>query len=156
VHGRSTRSLRCIGAPPRDSTMIQVLRVSALYFAGVFVAGFVLGAVRTLWVVPALGTRAAELIEAPIMLLVVTLAARAVVRRHTQLAQWWQWLTVGLVALALLLAVEFTVVLRLRDLSLSEYFASRDQLSGAVYVVLLCIFAVMPLVMFRRRNANAA
>jgi hypothetical protein len=135
--------------------MIQVLKVSALYFAGVFAAGFVLGAIRTLWIVPALGTRAAELIEAPIMLLVVTFAARTIVRLHA-LAQWWQWLTVGLVALALLLAVEFTVVIRLRDLSLSEYFASQDPVSGAVYYVLLGIFAVMPLLMFRKRSANAA
>ncbi len=136
--------------------MIQVLKVSTIYFAGVFAAGFVLGAIRTLWVVPALGARAAELIEAPIMLLVITFAARTIVRRQSQLAQWRQWLTVGLVALALLLAVEFTVVLRLRDLSLSEYFVSRDPVSGAVYVVLLGIFAVMPLLMFRRGGANAA
>jgi hypothetical protein len=134
--------------------MIQVLKVSALYFAGVFAGGFVLGAIRTLWVVPVLGARTAELIEAPIMLLVVILAARAIVRRHAQLAQWRQWLTVGLVALALLLAVELTVVLRLRDLSLSEYFASRDPVSGTVYLVLLGIFAVMPLLMFRQRSAN--
>ena len=54
--------------------VLQVLKASALYFAGVFAAGFVLGAIRTLWAVPALGARAAELIEAPIMLLVVALA----------------------------------------------------------------------------------
>ncbi len=72
------------------------------------------------------------------------------------LPNWWQWLTVGVVALALLLAVEFTVVLWLRDLSISEYFASRDPVSGTVYYVLLCIFAVMPLLMFRQRSANAA
>lgn len=141
-------------ARPGDSTMIQVLKVSALYFAAVFAAGFGLGVVRTLWVSPALGTRAAELVEAPIMLLVVVLAARTLVRGHA-LAQWWQWLTVGMVALALLLAVEFTVVLWLRDLSIPEYCASLDPVSGTVYYVLLGIFAVMPLLMFRQRSANA-
>ncbi|MFC5526172.1 hypothetical protein ACFPPA_10495 [Rhodanobacter ginsengisoli] len=135
--------------------MFQVLKVSVLYFAGVFAAGFVLGVIRTLWVTPALGPRAAELIEAPIMLLVVILVARTLVRRHA-LAQGWQWLTVGVVALALLLAVEFTVVLQLRDLSISEYLASRDPVSGTVYYVLLGMFAVMPLLMFRQRSGNAA
>jgi hypothetical protein len=135
-----------------DSTVVQVLKVSALYFGAVFAVGFVLGAIRTLWVAPQLGTRAAELIEAPIMLLVVTFAARTIVRRHVGLSQGKRWLTVGLVALALLLLIEFTAVLRLRDLSLSEYFATRDPVSGTVYYVLLGVFAVMPLLMFSQRR----
>lgn len=139
-----------------DSTVIQVLKVSALYFAGVFAVGFLLGAIRTLWVEPKLGTRVAELIEAPIMLLVVTFAARTIVRRHVELSQRRHWLTVGLVALTLLLVVEFTAVLRLRDLSLSEYFATRDPVSGTVYYVLLGLFAVMPLLMFSQRGRAAS
>lgn len=135
-----------------DPTKIQVLKVSTLYFASVFAVGFVLGAIRTMWLVPEVGTRVAELIEAPIMLLVVTFAARTIVRRHVELSQGRHWLTVGLVALALLLAVEFTAVLRLRGLSLSEYFATRDPVSGTVYYVLLGVFAVMPLLMFSRRS----
>ena len=42
------------------------------------------------------------------------------------------------------------MVLRLRDLSLAEYFASRDPVSGTVYLALLGIFAVMPLLMYSR------
>jgi len=59
-----------------SATIIQILKVGALYFAAVFAVGFVLGAIRTLWVEPELGTRVAELIEAPMMLLVVVFAAR--------------------------------------------------------------------------------
>jgi hypothetical protein len=136
--------------------MIAVIKTGVLYFAGVFLAGFVLGAIRTLWVAPALGARAAELVEAPIMLWVIAQVARATVRRHAGMARSGQWLATGLFALALMLVVEFTVVLRLRDLSLSGYFASRDPVSGAVYVVLLGIFAVMPVLMFRQRGGNAA
>jgi hypothetical protein len=124
---------------------IRVLKVAALYFAGVFAAGFLLGVIRTVWVAPVLGVRVAELIEAPIMLLVVVFAARRIVRRHIELSQWRQWLAVGLVALGFLLFVEFTAVLWLRGLSLSEYFANRDPVSGAVYVLLLGAFAAMPL-----------
>jgi hypothetical protein len=124
---------------------VRVLKAAALYFAGVFAVGFLLGAIRTVWVVPALGTRIAELIEAPIMLLVVVFAAREIVRRHFEMSQWRQWLAVGLVALGFLLFVEFTVVLWLRGLSLSEYFANRDPVSGTVYVLLLGAFAAMPL-----------
>jgi len=41
----------------------------------------------------------------------------------------------GCVALGLLLAAEFTLVLWLRGLSISEYLASRDPVSGTVYYV---------------------
>jgi hypothetical protein len=57
-------------------TTVQILKAGALYFALVFGAGFVLGTVRTLWVVPRIGTRMAELLEEPIMLVIIILAAR--------------------------------------------------------------------------------
>ena len=60
---------------------MQILKAAVLYFALVFGAGFVLGTIRTLWVVPRAGIRAAELIESPIMLLVTVFAATWVVRR---------------------------------------------------------------------------
>ena len=50
----------------------------------------------------------------------------------------------GLFALALLVLVEFTVVLSLRGLSVSEYLAERDPVAGTVYVIMLLLFAGMP------------
>jgi len=47
---------------------MQTLKAGVLYFAVVFGAGFVLGPIRVMWVVPRLGTRTAEILEAPIML----------------------------------------------------------------------------------------
>ena len=41
-------------------------------------------------------------------------------------------LSVGLLALALLLAAEVTLVLRFRKLTLEEYLAGRDPLAGTV------------------------
>jgi hypothetical protein len=76
---------------------MQVLRAGALYFTVVFGTGFVLGAIRTLWVVRRLGTRMAELLEAPIMLVVMILASRWTVL----------WLTVS-PALSVRLAVVMT------------------------------------------------
>ena len=110
--------------------MKQALKVGALYFAAVFAVGFVLGTIRTLWVTPRIGARTAELIESPIMLVVAVLAARAVVRRHAGLTNWMNWLSVGLFALALMLLVEFTVVLWVRGLSLAQYVATRDPVSS--------------------------
>ena len=58
---------------------MQILKAGVLYVALVFGAGFVLGTVRTLWIVPRVGTRRAELMETPIMLVVTIVAARWIV-----------------------------------------------------------------------------
>lgn len=52
-----------------------VLKAGATYFALVFGAGFILGPIRILCIVPRFGVRIAELMEAPLMLVVIILAA---------------------------------------------------------------------------------
>jgi uncharacterized membrane protein len=133
-----------------------LLKLGALYFAVVFTAGFVLGTIRTFWLVPLLGVRLAELAEAPIMLVVVVLSARLIVRRHAELRSWGEWLGVGLLALALMLLVEFTAVLWLRGLSLEQYFATLDPVSGTVYYVLLALFAILPALVSWRRGSRGS
>jgi hypothetical protein len=56
---------------------MQILKAGVPYFAFVFGVGFVLGTIRTLWVVPRFGARMAELMEAPFMLVVTLVAARS-------------------------------------------------------------------------------
>ncbi|MGK2941523.1 MAG: hypothetical protein ACSLFJ_07605 [Immundisolibacter sp.] len=124
--------------------MIQILKAAALYFGIVFAVGFALGTIRVLWVAPHFGVRAAELIEAPFMLIATFLAARWTTRRLVPPNTVWTRLQVGVIALAILLAVEFTLVLWVRGLSFPEYLESRDPVSGAVYLLLLAVFAVMP------------
>ena len=125
--------------------MMQILKAGVLYFALVFGAGFVLGPIRILWVVPRFGTRMAELMETPIMFVVVILAARWIVRRLALPSAASSRLGMGCVALGVMLVAEFTLVLWLRGLSVSEYLASRDPVSGTVYYVMLGAFAMMPL-----------
>jgi hypothetical protein len=132
-----------------DGWSIQVLKAACLYFAIVFAAGFALGIIRTLWAVPHFGNRASELAEAPVMLVMIVLAARWMLRRFSALTQRTHWLAVGLVGLTLLLLVEITGVHWLRGLSLEQYFATRDPISGAVYDALLLFFAVLPSLAFR-------
>jgi hypothetical protein len=126
----------------------EILGAGALYFALVFGAGFVVGFVRVLWLVPLVGERAAELLEAPLMLAVTIVAARWVVRRRA-VPPTTSRLGVGLVALGLMLVVELTFVLGLRGMTLREYLAGRDAVAGTVYVTTLVIFVLMPLVVRR-------
>ena len=130
---------------------MTILNAGVLYFTLVFGAGFVVGTLRTLWVVPRLGTRTAELIEAPIMLVVTIVAARWVVRRLAVPYTLSTRLGMGCLALVLLLIAEFTLVW-LRGLSIREHLASRDPVSGTVYYLLLAVFAIMPLIVARSRR----
>jgi hypothetical protein len=129
---------------------VQILKAGVLYFALAFGAGFVLGTIRTLWVVPRVGTRTAELMETPVMLVVIIVASRWVVLHLV--VPWAPSARLGMggIGLCLLLVAEFGLVLWLRGLSIREYLATRDRVSGTVYYVMLGVFAIMPLLVARR------
>lgn len=129
---------------------MKSFKAASTYFALTFAAGFVLGMVRVPFVVPRLGERIAELIEMPLMLLVVILSARFVVRRFRLDSTLATRLQVGLIALALLLAVEFSVVLALRGLTIGDYIATRDPIAGSAYAIMLVLFGIMPSLIDRR------
>jgi hypothetical protein len=128
---------------------MQILKAAALYFGIVFGTGFVLGPIRMLGAVPRFGPRMAELMEMPVMLVVVVAAARWTVRRLAVPPAPARRVGMGSVALALLPAAELTVALWLRGLSIPEYVASLDPVSGPVYAGSLGAFAVMPLLVAR-------
>ena len=129
---------------------MEILKAGVLYFGLVFGAGFVLGAIRTLYVVPRLGTRIAELLEAPIMLAVTIAAARWIVLLFAVPSVWSARLGMGCIALGLLLVAEFALVHWLRGTSIREYLATRDRVSGTIYYVMLGVFAIMPLLVAHR------
>lgn len=124
-----------------------ILEAGMLYFGVVFGVGFVLGAIRTLWIVPRIGNRKAELGELPFMIAVSFLAARYVVARLAIPPTPQPRLELGGVALALMLAAEFGLMLKLRRISLKEYFAERDPVSGTAYYLALLLFAILPLLL---------
>ncbi|HSB06001.1 MAG TPA: hypothetical protein VLK23_12485 [Thermodesulfobacteriota bacterium] len=92
----------------------------------------------------------AELIEAPIMLVITIFGARWIVDRLTLPSTVSSRLGMGCIALSLMLVAEFALVLWLRGRSITEYLASRDPVAGTVYYVMLGVFAIMPLLVARR------
>jgi hypothetical protein len=99
--------------------------------------------VRVLWLVPLVGERAAELIEAPCMLAAIVLSARFVVRLHPA-ARRSSLLVSGILASLLVVVLDLSVVLWLRGLTIREYVEARDPVAGSVYVGLLVAFGLMP------------
>jgi len=132
---------RTLVGMPHPDRPASALRAGLVYFALVFAAGFVLGAIRVPLLEPRFGERAAQLIEMPIMLAVVYLAAGRVVRRGVAGER---WLAVGGVALGLLVAAELLLVVALSEEGLAADLAGRDPVAGAAYLVSLVLFALMP------------
>ncbi|MBC7415266.1 MAG: hypothetical protein H7327_10065 [Herminiimonas sp.] len=123
------------------------IKASLLYFAIVLGTGFVLGIVRVPLVVPRLGERYAELLEMPIMFVVIVLAARLIVRRFALAPRPAVRLQVGFSALALSLAAELLLAGIIQDQSIMQYIASRDPVSGSVYLLMLLLFGLMPAIL---------
>ena len=132
---------------------MKSVKAGIYYFAAALCAGFILGPIRLLWLVPRVGTRAAELIELPIMLMVIFGAARLLVRRLAVPPDPSSRLGMGFLALALLVAAEMLLVGPLQGYSVREYFSSRDPVSGTAYYLSLLVFALTPFLLARKRAA---
>jgi hypothetical protein len=122
----------------------RVILLGCLYFAAVFGVGFVLGPMRVLWLEPRVGVRAAELIEAPVMLVTIVLAARWIWHRAWPAASSARLLGIGLLAAVLVLLADLAVGVGLREMSVLQVFSDRDAVAGTVYYALIGILALMP------------
>jgi hypothetical protein len=127
-----------------SSSLWKVLKAGVTYFGLVFGMGFILGPIRIALVVPQVGERIAELMEMPLMLAVIIFAARWVVRKFNVPPTVGLRLGIGFLAVAFVVILEFTLVLKLRGLTLTEYFQNRDPVAGTVYYLMLGVFALMP------------
>ena len=123
---------------------MRTLKAGILYFLFVFGVGFVLGIIRTLLVVPRLGTRTAELLEQPVMLVVFVIAAKLLTKRLAVPPAPLIRLGMGGIALFLVVVTELALPVLLMGVSVREYIGSRDPVSGAVFCANLCLFAAMP------------
>ena len=125
---------------------MQVIEAAITYFALVFGLGFLLGSIRVPFIVPRFGTRKSELLEMPFMLVGILLAARFIVKQFALPDTILDYLSVGVLALSLVLIAELLLVVVLQGGTIRQYIDSRDPVSGSAYLILLLIFAIMPLI----------
>jgi hypothetical protein len=130
---------------PLSQSRSRVVRAGALYFALVFGAGFMLGSIRVPFLVPRLGERTAELLEAPVMLAIIFFASRYIVRRFDLTVQ--ASILVGLLALALLVGTEL-----LLGAAMGRTLTDRDPVSGSVFLASLILYALLPWLQARKRE----
>ena len=129
---------------------MQVLKAGAVYFLIMFGVGWILGPIRELWAVPRFGRLTDVLLEAVIMLIAMAVSSRWVIRRFQVKPTFGSTISMGIVALAILVPAELSGVVWVRGLSLSEYLASFATAPGLVSLLMfLLFFAAMPTLVTR-------
>ena len=124
---------------------MEILKASTVYFLYVFGTGFLLGCIRVPFLVPRLGARTAELIEMPFMASVIWFSSHSVVKQFTLAPTLAVRLAVGGIALLFALSAEVVFIKWMQANTISQYIASRDIISGLVFIVMLLGFALMPI-----------
>ena len=127
---------------------MRPVHAGLVYFLLVFGAGFVLGVLRTLFVVPHLGAPTAELLETPLMLAAIWFAAHWLVPRLAPRAA----LPAGLLSLGLTLLADTAVGLFLRQMTIAEIILHRDLLPALAYYGALLVFGFLPAILEHNRR----
>lgn len=120
------------------------------YFAVVFAAGFVLGTIRTLLLVPRFGAVPAVLVELPFMLAIAYAACRWLVSRLSVSPAFGPRLAMGVVAFVLLIAAELALSVLLFGGSVAGFTAGLFTPAGALGLAGQVVFAALPLAVGRR------
>ena len=128
---------------------MRVLKAGAFFFLIMFAVGWILGPIRELWAVPRFGRLTGVLLEAIIMLIAMAASARWVIRVFHVRPNFASTISMGLVALRILVPAELAGVVWVRGLSLPEYLASFATAPGLVSLLMFLLFAAMPTLVMR-------
>jgi hypothetical protein len=128
--------------------MKLVLLTGTVYVAAVFAAGFVLGVLRTLVLVPLLGELGAVLVELPVILTIAWLVCTRILRRWPLSSP--SALGMGAIAFLLLMGAEASLPTLLAGRSLAEHLALYSQLPHQVGLAGQLAFSLFPWIQPRR------
>lgn len=124
--------------------LLQVLKAGTLYFLITIGAGFVLEVIRLQVVALHINERFAEMMEIPSVLLATMIGARWVIDRFILPPLPGIRLGVGLVALALTVVAEWTLVQILESLAVAGYIAPDEAILSTLPMGALGVLTAMP------------
>ena len=129
--------------------MTRIIAAAFTYAIAAFAAGFILGVIRVLEVIPRLGETLAVLLETPIMLVVSWLVSRACVRAFGVGASTTERALMGAIAFVILMLAELTLSVAVFHRSPTEYAHTFLSLAGAVGLAAQIAFALIPWIQSR-------
>lgn len=132
---------------------MKVVKAGLAYWAFIFGIGFILGAVRTLWLAPLLDNQTlAVVIELPFMLFASWFAARTFVA-HWSLDSLRERLAMGGIGFALLIASEGFLGMVLMGDIMADWLAGLFAIPGIIGLAGQLLFAIFP-AMVRRKDRS--
>ena len=126
-----------------------MLAAGSLYFFVVFAAGFLLGAVRVLWIGPALGPVAAVLIELPILLSFSWMVCGRIQRKWRIGSEGGADIGMGAVAFVLLMLAEAALSVLLNGPPVRAFWLRMATVEGAIGLAGQILFAALPAIRSR-------
>jgi hypothetical protein len=125
--------------------MPSAIKAGLLYFVIVFAAGFVLGTLRVIVLLPLIGEIAAVALELPIILTISWLVCRRLISRFSVPATASHRLAMGALAFCLLMLAEVGLSVLVFDRSGAEYLAHLQMAPGLLGLAGQIAFALLPL-----------
>lgn len=133
---------------------MQVSRPGIIYGVLAFIAGFVLGALRELVLIPVFGDRTGHLIEfVPLVALIIIIAWRIMAEQSG--GSPGVALAMGCIGVAVLLALESSVAIFLFGMDVHDYLAGFNIFRGELFPLGLIIMAITP-VFFAHRGKTGS
>ncbi|CAN5299188.1 hypothetical protein BH11PSE10_BH11PSE10_05610 [soil metagenome] len=84
------------------------------------------------------------------MFIAIFFASRHVLKRYGQMTDSGGLIGIGVIAMLLLVGAELLLAALLASRGVGEYIASKDRVSGSVYLAMLLVFAAMPWLQARK------
>jgi len=125
-----------------------------VYAAVVFAAGFVLGVLRVLVLVPLVGEAAGVLVESPVILVVAWFAGRWIARRGAVPPRTGPRIVMGAAALSALLVADLALGILLLGLPPAMLAARYATAAGLIGLAGQVLFAAFPLVAARTERSG--
>jgi hypothetical protein len=135
--------------------MTNVLRAGIFYFLGVFAMGFILGELRSFFLVPDAGPVIAVLIEIPLMLLFAWYLCLLLIRKLEIPSDIYGRLVMGSVAFACLMTGEVLIAVLLQDGRVTDFFLTFDLPENRIGLGAQIAFSLFPAIqVYGQAKAN--
>ena len=137
-----------------NNPMLRAAAAGGAYFALVFAAGFLLGSIRVLIIIPRIGEAVAVGLELPIMLALSWIVCRRLIAVFDVAAMLTPRLVMGGLAFGILMLAEIGVSTLVLGRTVSEHFEQYRKLLALLGLAMQIAFAMFPAIQLVMRRQS--
>lgn len=130
----------------KHSDFIIYFKAGIIYFLGIFLLGFILGVIRTIFLVPNIGILAGVVIEIPIMLTASWFFCKKLISFFSIKKDAAGLIFSGITAFAMLMTAEFVFAVFIFKQEVSFFFSNLLTPHGLLGLSAQIVFGIIPLI----------